>query len=485
MRKRVYILAKFVIAILVFQILSSRIIANASSSLQGVNILIADFDQISSKSEYVVYSTKYLIEALKPLEEEGIHVEKFEEAIEDDIEARYHGNEYGYQIVLYGWFDLKTDLYNIYIQLIYERDSSGKKEIDSIDNFLMKLTVNDLSCLPPLLIGLIRYQRGEDEEAIASFSSALSYPSKVAIGREVIYLYKGNSHYWQEQKKEAISAYQSALSIEPNLSAAHYNLGIIYGEEGRLDEAVISLQNALALKLDKSISSLQSTMELSPDFAAAHNNLGISYYNQGKIDEAIAEYKVALGLNPNFAEAHNNLGLVYRAQGKIEEAIAEYKRAIEIKSYFAEAYNNLGLAYYGKGMLKEAIAQYQKALKFKPYFAAAHSNLGIAYYDKGWLDEAIAQYQKALKFDSNSAEIHYNLGVAYRAKDKLDETIEELSKAIALKPDLVEAHYNLGAAYRKKGEKEKAINQFEMVIKLLEDGQLRRMAMDNIIKLEE
>ena len=39
----------------------------------------------------------------------------------------------------------------------------------------------------------------------------------------------------------------------------------------------------------------------------AHNNLGLVYQQQGKLDDAIAECKTALSLKPNFVYAHYNL----------------------------------------------------------------------------------------------------------------------------------------------------------------------------------
>jgi Flp pilus assembly protein TadD len=47
---------------------------------------------------------------------------------------------------------------------------------------------------------------------------------------------------------------------------------------------------------------------LKPDFAEAHSNLGNTLKELGRLDEALASYRQAIALKPDYAEAHYNLG---------------------------------------------------------------------------------------------------------------------------------------------------------------------------------
>ena len=47
-------------------------------------------------------------------------------------------------------------------------------------------------------------------------------------------------------------------------------------------------------------------LRINPDDAEAHFNLGVIYGQQGRTDEAIREYQAALRINPDDAEAHYN-----------------------------------------------------------------------------------------------------------------------------------------------------------------------------------
>lgn len=51
--------------------------------------------------------------------------------------------------------------------------------------------------------------------------------------------------------------------------------------------------------------------QVSQDPADVHYNRGVGYEGQGKLDEAIREYQEALRVNPNHVDAHCNLGTDY------------------------------------------------------------------------------------------------------------------------------------------------------------------------------
>ncbi len=152
----------------------------------------------------------------------------------------------------------------------------------------------------------------------------------------------------------------AALQLQPDYATAHYNLGTLFKEQGKLDEAVVCYQRAL---------------QLQPDYPLAHYNLGIVRQGQGKLDEAMACYQRALQLQPDLPEAHNNLGNVCHGLGMLGEALACYRRAVQERPDNAEAHNNLGNAFRYLGKMDRAVACYQRALQLKPDFASVHSNL--------------------------------------------------------------------------------------------------------------
>jgi Flp pilus assembly protein TadD len=145
--------------------------------------------------------------------------------------------------------------------------------------------------------------------------------------------------------QEAIAEYRKALDLDPELAAAHNNLGSALSDKGRLDEAIAEYSTAL---------------QLDPKIAASHNNLGNALKQKGRVDEAIAEYQKALQLDPKYYLAHNNLGNAYKDTGRLEEAIAEYRAAVRLQPNEAPAHCNLGLSLHQKGMYRQAVDELRR-----------------------------------------------------------------------------------------------------------------------------
>ena len=58
---------------------------------------------------------------------------------------------------------------------------------------------------------------------------------------------------------------------------------------------------------------------MKPDFAEAHYNLGITLQELGRLDEALASYKQAIALKPDFAEAHRMLTSIKKFDAQDEQ----------------------------------------------------------------------------------------------------------------------------------------------------------------------
>ena len=201
-------------------------------------------------------------------------------------------------------------------------------------------------------------------------------------------------------------------------------------EQGKLEEAVASWQQALRLK---------------PDDAEAHNNLGIVLQEQGKLEEAAASLQQALRLKPDYAEAHNNLGIVLKEQGKLEEAAASLQQAVRLKPDVCRGAQQPGNCPQGTGQAGGSGGQL--AAGSPPQagrMPRRTTTWGLSLQEQGKLGEAIASWQQAIRLKPDYAEAHNNLGNALREQGKLEEAAASLQQAIRLKPDYAEAHNNLG-----------------------------------------
>jgi predicted O-linked N-acetylglucosamine transferase (SPINDLY family) len=78
-----------------------------------------------------------------------------------------------------------------------------------------------------------------------------------------------------------------------------------------------------------------------PNDAEARNNLGAALLAQGRPDDALRELQQALALKPDHPEAYYNLGNAWRELGKIEGALAAYRTALRLRPDFADALSQL------------------------------------------------------------------------------------------------------------------------------------------------
>jgi tetratricopeptide (TPR) repeat protein len=128
--------------------------------------------------------------------------------------------------------------------------------------------------------------------------------------------------------------------LKPDFAEAHYNLGKMLKELGRLEKAEASYTQAIALK---------------PDYAAAHNNLGNTLKELGRLEKAEASYTQAIALKPDYAEAHNNLGSTLKELGRLDEAEASYTQAIALKPDYADSLYNRSRLLFDKAEFGAAL----------------------------------------------------------------------------------------------------------------------------------
>ena len=222
--------------------------------------------------------------------------------------------------------------------------------------------------------------------------------------------------------------YTATLEKNPRSWMAHYNLGIVLGEQGEADQAIEHYRQAVALR---------------PDYAEAHYNLGRLLVQRGQLNDAIAHYERAAAINPADAAAQNNLGVTLFGIGRADDAIAHYQKALEIRPDYAEASCNLANALIAKGDFDGAIARYTACLAVIPDQEEAQYNLASALLRTGRTDEAIFQYQKVLQMHPESADAHANLGIAFLTKGRVRDAMAEYTKALQISPENLAALSNL------------------------------------------
>ncbi len=217
---------------------------------------------------------------------------------------------------------------------IFEEESvDAVRERITANNYLLEIIKEDYKRAELYMNLAISYLKLDDfERGNEYFERALEVRLKLNdnIGRSIDYRRFGDFYVFKGEYAEAIRYYREAMRADPDLAAAHNNLGNLLDDQGRYDEAEKEYREAIRADSDD---------------AAAHYNLGNLLDDQGRYDEAEKEYRDAIRTDPDHASAHNNLGNLLKDQGRYDEAEKEYRDAIRADLDLAEAHGNLGLLF--------------------------------------------------------------------------------------------------------------------------------------------
>lgn len=162
------------------------------------------------------------------------------------------------------------------------------------------------------------------------------------------------------QINEAIAHYRSALQIQPDWWDAEYNLGTALSAKGEVDEAILHSEKAVAMR------------PTDPDAQVALANL---LFQKGRIDEAIAHYQKAITVRPDDFLARYGLGHALLEKGELDGAIQACRSALLLRPLDADCHTTLAIALEEKGNPAEAIQHYNKALELAPKSIPTLTNL--------------------------------------------------------------------------------------------------------------
>ena len=120
-------------------------------------------------------------------------------------------------------------------------------------------------------------------------------------------------HLSYARLEEAAVAFGKALALKQPFSEARVNVGNLYMDQKRYDEAIASYQKALDDVLYR-------------DTFIAQGNMGWAYFKKGDQKQALELLKSATTVNPKYCLGYLQLGQVYESQGNAADSCKYYGR---------------------------------------------------------------------------------------------------------------------------------------------------------------
>jgi tetratricopeptide (TPR) repeat protein len=226
---------------------------------------------------------------------------------------------------------------------------------------------------------------------------------------------------------DAADTFRRVLTIAPRHGLARYNLALALKRADRPTEAAAELIELLEI-------------EPRPE---AHYQLGVIYWQQGQLDRAADALRAAIQSRPEYAEAHYTLGAVLKAKGDLKAAAESLRRAIALAPESSSAQHYV-LAQVLRQMGDERTAQRELAEseRLRQRFEAEHeasilTYLGIQKLEAGQPAAAIEYFKQATTIFEPYAAAYYQLGLALQRLKKPDEARTAFARAHELNPALV------------------------------------------------
>ncbi len=288
--------------------------------------------------------------------------------------------------------------------------------------------------------------------------------------------------------QQVLDIYRETIDKAPGFVELYINLGNVYYELKRYDDAICEYRMAIWLDslnldaynclcrlyeeqkdFDNAIDICKKLIELQPHAADYHCRLAQYCYLKGDIDSAVEQYQTAVTLNPNpkwTSVVAQTLGFIFQENIKnFDAAISSYQNAYNLNPNDIDIYLNLGNVFFEKGSYDNALIVYRKALESSPHNARLHCNLGYLYWGKGNVEEAIKEYEKAIKYDDTYDIAYNNLGVIYLDDlGRVKKAIELFEAARRYNPNYALAHYNLARSVALTGDKVEAAKLYQIAL---------------------
>ena len=237
---------------------------------------------------------------------------------------------------------------------------------------------------------------GEYHEAIATLKSLEPYLDDDVLAKdqiaEVMFL-KGTSYHGLKDVDNALAQYSKAVQTQKDLPGAWKNMGLLYKDTDRIEEArnvylealtlqpndpsVLNCLGALmnhAKRYDEALPYLENALlnidRLQEDDVDAASltedllfNIGVSTMHLGATERSLSYYNAVVQLNPSHSPALLNLASIYHKAGDLNNAIENYRRAVEtsVTDSIVDArlrqmgYLNLGVALSHNGSSFDAM----------------------------------------------------------------------------------------------------------------------------------
>lgn len=236
------------------------------------------------------------------------------------------------------------------INLANAQDEAGDFN-SAIKNYNKALEIDSTCALVYNNRGYTYYQKKDYEKALQDYDKALLLNPKLKIA--------------QDNRINLLSELADRPEFEEivrnseeqtNSFKFYFNLGMAEARTGKYKEAE---------------SAYNKSIELNPDYAPAYLFRGILEHGQGRFEQAAKDYTKAIEIDENTIDAYFNraqiaLGKKSKDEEELKDALTDLEKAVELDPKFVDAYYSIAVIEKKLGNFKNALDNLDKLLEIAP-----------------------------------------------------------------------------------------------------------------------
>lgn len=282
---------------------------------------------------------------------------------------------------------------------------------------------------------------------------------------------------------DAVDEFKTALTDNPSLFAAKYNLALAYllkkeydrsttlaqqlvmDHQGELGENLLGLIKEDQGDLVAARLAFQKSVEMNPASIEALFYLGRTDIQLVRFDDAEHEFRqAAAACHYRCAAPFIGLATVYKLQGQFDQAVAVIQQVIEQRRSDPTGFLYLGDILIRAQRYSEAADALDMAAKLDPSSSLAQYMYAYSLLKRSPESApaaAVSSLEAAIRLDPGNGLAYFRLGAIYARRGNYKRAETLLRTAVRLDPELKEAQFQYATTLQKLGQSELAKVHFE------------------------
>lgn len=255
-------------------------------------------------------------------------------------------------------------------------------------------------------------------------------------------LEQGWVSYEKQDYEAALSLWDQALGLDPELTEAMYAIGMLHLKTGR---------NSAAMKWFK------RALDADPSYRQARRSLNRVYLEQyspiiiivGMIMTLMIVYVVHRQRKIGHLQASAKQ---LRGEGKIRDTIAVYEKLLEIDRNNLETCKTLSDLYSTEGMEAQSRKVNRTIARLEPENVMALSQIGKSQLYEGKFSRAADTWKKVIRVSPHNSDAYFYLGIAEAQLADEESALNHFLKAVDLEKDDPEKLIHTAPSCVERGE---------------------------------